>query len=249
MGPKAHQVLAKQQAKQQGQWPMEVKVEPPKAPGGPPVPGSTIAATARPVLLVPRAARAPAPGVPKAGGSPAPGDTNFGPEINARAQPAWQRPPDRAFLGGRSRVTEIHIVSYGHTEDALKIPANWWIFNVEHLRDPSSSDYFHICFKICLFLFSIYLVLILSLKILQGWLSAHDGRHWEIQDRLIAKRWPCLEVLQKVRRYLDGHKSSVARIAFECKSGRHRSVVCAWMAEVACRPDLKMLVSGNPKPA
>ena len=143
---------------------MEVKVEPAKAPGGPPVPGSTIAATARPVLLVPRAARAPAPGVPKAGGSPAPGDTNFGPEINARAQPAWQRPPTFAFLGGRSRVREIQLVSYGRQEDALQIPANWCVFNVEHMRDPSSSDYFHICFKICLFLFSIYLVLILSFK-------------------------------------------------------------------------------------
>ena len=104
-------------------------------------------------------------------------------------------------------------------------------------RTPAQATLLIYVFKILFYICFLYIYFALSLKILRGYLSQHDGRHPEIQNRLLDKRWPCLELLKKVKRYLDGHDGRVAKIAFECKSGRHRSVVCAWMAEVMCRPD------------
>ena len=57
--------------------------------------------------------------------------------------------------------------------------------------------------------------------------TSHDGRHPEVQRRIVAKTYPFLLLCAKVHRHLKAHKGTTCAVAFFCNRGRHRSVACA----------------------
>jgi hypothetical protein len=58
----------------------------------------------------------------------------------------------------------------------------------------------------------------------------HDGRNLQVQSRIVSHHGENFaKLLKLVKEALESHRTSVMRMSFFCKAGKHRSVACAEM--------------------